>query len=104
MQSNPLWPSRQERTAMPLTDPFHAHTPGLESPPQGLLDVSPSDTADLPSLLRGFMVRTSGDVAVVMFDGSEGVIPMVQPGSQIVARIRRVRATGTTATGIVGFL
>lgn len=89
---------------MPLSDPFDAHTAGLESPPQGLVDVTPSDTDDLLHMVRGLMVRTAGDLAVTMFDGSEGIIPAVQPGVQILARVRRVHNTGTTAAGIVGFL
>ena len=89
---------------MPLMDPFNTHMPGLESPPHGLVSVTPSDTVDLPSMVRGLMVRTAGDLSVVMYDGSTGVIPAVQPGAQILARVRRVCATDTTATGIVGFI
>ncbi|MBO9131729.1 hypothetical protein J5289_16225 [Rhizobium sp. B230/85] len=72
--------------------------------PQGVIAVSPSDTADLTKPIRGFMVTSAGNVSVVMSVGSAAVMPGCLVGIQYMGAISRIKATGTTATGIVGFI
>lgn len=88
---------------MTIRDVFKNRAKGLSSPATGLLDITPSDNADLEIMTRAIMITTAGDVAVVMQDGSTGTIPALQPGVPYPFRIRRILATGTVATGIVGF-
>lgn len=87
---------------MPITDHFAGFGSGLESPATGLLVIAPSDGADLTVMPRALMVTQSGNVAVVMKDGSTGTLPALQAGVPYPIRVRRVLSTGTTATGIVG--
>ena len=52
---------------------------------------------------RALYVGNGGDVSVVFAPGSTPVIfPNVQAGTILPVRVTQVRATGTTATGIVG--
>lgn len=87
---------------MPISDHFSKFGSGLESPATGLLAITPSDGADLTVMPRAIMVKQPGDLAVVMKDGTTGTLPALQAGVPYPVRVRRVLATGTTATGIVG--
>lgn len=87
---------------MPIVDHFSGFGSGLDSPATGILPIAPSDGADLAVMPRVLMVATVGNVAVVMKDGSTGTLPALQPGVPYPVRVKRVLATGTTATGIVG--
>ena len=75
-------------------------------PAFGVLDVTPNDSANLkdddtPS--RGIYCGVSGDIAVVMADGTSSTIPNVAAGVTHPWRVVRIMATGTTATGIRAF-
>ncbi|NEJ80715.1 hypothetical protein GR268_29025 [Rhizobium leguminosarum] len=72
--------------------------------PQGIVTIVPSNTVNLPKPIRAFMVTAAGDVSVQMADGSSGVMPGCVPGTQYLGKILRVAVTGTTATGIKGFI
>lgn len=67
--------------------------------PQGYTAVTPNN--DGPELNgRGFMVTVAGNVGIEFQDGGIGVMPMCQPGVQYFGAIKRLRTTGTTATGV----
>lgn len=63
---------------------------------------TPSDTARIPGATRGFQVATAGNVALEYSNGDVTVWPACAAG---IAHPHwgfvRIRATGTTATGIV---
>ena len=61
--------------------------------------VTPSDSVDLASSTRSLYVGGSGDVNVDMPDG--GTVLFVGVQGVLPVRVRRVRATLTTATAIV---
>ncbi|AXV15126.1 hypothetical protein CYG48_05075 [Neorhizobium sp. SOG26] len=61
--------------------------------------VTPNDNTDLTYTTRGLYVGVAGNISVVMAGGETVTIP-VQPGLHPLS-VSRVRATGTTATGIV---
>lgn len=68
--------------------------------------VTPNDSTDLPNAgrVRGIYVGVSGDISVIMTgDTSETakVIPALAAGVWHPMCIKRVRSTGTTATGIL---
>jgi hypothetical protein len=76
---------------------------GLTAPIIGPVAIAPSDSVDLPRLTRQIRVTGAGGaVAVVWADGAETVEP-VAAGEILDWRIRRIRATGTTATGLRGY-
>lgn len=82
-----------------MADQFALHQSGLTSPASRAAAVTPNDTTDLATVARALWVGGMGDVSVitaggdtVTFAGVAGLLPV---------RVTRVRATGTTATGIV---
>lgn len=65
--------------------------------------IAPSDADDIPGgTLRGFMVGGDGDVSVLMTDATTAVLPGLLVGQIYPFQVRRINATGTTATGIIG--
>lgn len=65
--------------------------------------VTPDDATDLPQVTIALNVATPGTLRVTMADGSTSDLK-VAAGLSIPARVRRVWATGTTATGITGLV
>jgi hypothetical protein len=63
--------------------------------------VVPSDSADLPGHARSLYVAGGGNVAVTTTSGDVVTFSGVPAGSILPVQIRRVHATGTSATGIV---
>ena len=63
--------------------------------------VTPSDSADLPrGVTRAVYVGTSGDLAVVYASGVEDTLSNLAEGTLHSFQVARIKATGTTATGI----
>ena len=69
--------------------------------PSDVVSVTPSDTATNYGV--GFQVGVAGDVSVESAAGNNTVIPACAAGVQYAIKFNRIRATGTTATGIVIF-
>ncbi len=88
---------------MPAEDRFALHSPGSTSPIENGFDVAPDDGADVAWVTRALMVTVSGDVAVTLRSGSDITLAGLLVGVMYPFRVSRVKATGTTATGIKGF-
>lgn len=76
-------------------------TPGL--PANLVIEITPDDGTDLPQVLTALNVATPGTVRVTTRDGSVGSV-FIAAGTIFPLRVRRVWATGTTATGICGLV
>lgn len=74
---------------------------GLKDPAISLFDIVPDDMADLPQPTIALNVAAPGTVRVTTLDGSVGDLS-IHPGHPFPVQVRRVWATGTTATGIRG--
>jgi len=61
---------------------------------------TPSNTTNVPSGVRGLMVDTAGDVALEFADGSSDVWKVQASVFYPCLRFKKVKQTGTTATGI----
>lgn len=83
-----------------MADLFENHASKLESPFSNAADVVPSDSTDLPMIPRALYCTGIGNVRVTMRSGAIVTLPMLA-GAPLPARVSRVWATGTTATGIV---
>lgn len=70
------------------------------NPPAGVVPITPSDTTVLQSV-QGCYVGGTGDVAVVMADGSTGTYKAVPTGTQLVGKFSKIMLTGTTATNLL---
>lgn len=73
----------------------------LADPARNAFAVTPSDGADLTNWALAIYVGGSGDVRLVTW-GGETVTFANAPVGVLPVRARRVLATGTTATGLVG--
>lgn len=86
-----------------MADVFSTFSPGLTSPLIGGLGaITPADGDDLAQVTREIYIAGAGNVAIVWADGSETIEP-VAAGERLPWRAKRIKATGTTATGIRGF-
>lgn len=65
--------------------------------------VTPNNDADLTAMTRAVFVGTGGDLEVVMAGGQTVVLPSIPAGAFLPISVSRIRAAGTTATGIVAF-
>ena len=84
-----------------MADFFENHVPGLSAPAADGAAVTPSDMADLPVTSRAIWVGAGGDLSVELAEGGVVVLPGVPGGVLLPLRARGVRATGTTAGGLV---
>lgn len=84
-----------------MADFFDSYTPGLDSPPASATAIVPSDGADLTRATRAINVASAGVVRVTTVNGDEAQV-YVAAGIAFPLRARRIWATGTDATGIVG--
>ena len=82
-------------------DRYEDFTPSLVSPAEDGATVVPSDGADLPQVTRALYVGQGGTLAVQLASGAQVALSGVPGGALLPLRARRVRATGTTASGIV---
>jgi len=86
-----------------MADNFSSWKAGLESPAESAVSITPDNSTDLAISTRGVYVGVTGDLKVDMVGGSSG-ITFVGLASGVIHPIRakRVYATGTTASSIIG--
>jgi hypothetical protein len=85
-----------------MTDLFATHATVLDSPAQDGFAIAPSDGNDLAMVTRAIFVGSGGALKVTMLAGSTLTLDPVPAGMLLPLRVRRVHATGTTATALVG--
>ena len=67
-----------------------------------LVAITPHDTNDLAYVTKAVYIGTGGTISIIAADDTAAVSLTVQDGAVLPIRAKRIRATGTTATGIVG--
>jgi hypothetical protein len=80
---------------------FFGFKKNLTSPPNDGLSITPDDNTDLTAVIRAINVDTAGTVAVLTTRNTSLTL-YVAAGIVFPIMAKRVLATGTTATGIVG--
>ena len=71
--------------------------------PRDAVAITPSDTAEQgPPILSGVYVGGAGDVTLVTEVGTTTTFKAAPVGATTFCRTRRIKATGTTATNLVG--
>lgn len=82
-----------------MANPFALRRPDLAGPATDIVPVTPSNTVDLVDFALALYVEVAG---VVVFDTIKGATRTVNVPANftIPCGVKRVRATGTTATGI----
>lgn len=81
---------------------FSAYAPGINAPAIGSYAVTPSDGADLPETIRAVTLNAGGTLSYVGLDGATYTTAALPAGTYALSA-SRIRATGTTATGITGW-
>lgn len=85
---------------MPAIDTYDAYSRGLESPLSSAVEVAPDDANDLLHVSRAVFVGGGGDLRVIMLEGQTVTFAGLASGWHPI-RVRRVLATGTSASAIV---
>lgn len=85
-----------------MPDLYSSTTMGATGPIIGAFAIAPNDSADLPFVTRQLYFAGAGNVAIVWSSGAETIEP-VGAGDRLDWRAARIKATGTTATGIRGY-
>lgn len=85
-----------------MPDKFKNANPELSSPASNAAAVTPHDTNELADFSRALWVGGAGNLVVVMVGDSASVtFTAVPAGTLLPFRVKKVLATGTTATSIV---
>ena len=86
-----------------MLDPFHTHADAPGTPSRAPYAIVPDDDTPLPLVPKGIYVGGGGDVTLRGVGGTADVTYRNLPdASYIAVRASHVRATGTTATDLVG--
>ena len=82
-------------------NPFTTQSPGLIGPYKSVAAVTPNDSTDLPNgVCRGLYIGVAGNLSFIDASGNVIAAQPVQAGIFPVG-VQRVKASGTTATGIL---
>lgn len=84
-----------------MADKFSKYRIALKSPADNAVAVTPSDSTDLDNVSRGIWVGGAGDISLITKGGTTLTFVGAVAGTTIPIRASRIRATGTTATGLV---
>lgn len=86
-----------------MPDPFKSMARPLTAPALGSLAVTPSDSTDLATPVRAVTLQTGGTLAWINREGvAQATGPL--PAGTYPLMARRILATGTTATGLTGWI
>lgn len=82
--------------------PIFGYTGDMTGSASRAVAVTPHDTNDLTNISRALWVGAAGNVSVILAEDSTAVTLVGVPaGTLLPLRVKRVRATNTTATSIV---
>lgn len=85
-----------------MIDPFDNVESGMESPLRNLFAITPHDTNNLEAVARAIYVGGTGSLKVETDGGQVITLTNLAAGIFHPIVVRKVLATGTTATGIIG--
>lgn len=83
-------------------DLFSSTASTLDSPARAGAVLTPDDAVDLAVVTRAVYVGGGGTLAVELADGDTVTFAGVPTGAVLPVRLKRLLATGTSASGIVG--
>lgn len=89
---------------MPFIDRLSQHADLPHYSARSLLAITPSDTDEVSIIPKALFIGGSGTISIIALDDTAPVSLTVTAGQILPIRAKFVRATGTTATGIVGLL
>ena len=87
-----------------MPDRFSSRVAGFDSPAYHAFAIAPDDGAALPEVTRALYVGGGGSIAVEMASGALVTFAAVAEGTVLPIRVERVKATGTSATALLGLV
>ncbi len=87
-----------------MKDRYQKTSAGFDSPAIDAFAVTPDDNADLSEVVRALFIGTPGDIVLLTKLGTEVSFTGLAGGDILPVRTQRVKATGTTASNIVGLV
>ncbi len=88
----------------PAQDPYAQRSTEVDSQARAAVAVTPSNTVDLSPYAKALYIGVAGDVTVLPVNATDDANTVTfanHPVGYMPVQVRRVLATGTTATGIV---
>lgn len=86
-----------------LKDPFANALESVVAPATDCFAIAPDDNAELPSATKALFIGVGGDIVLRPVAGDTDVTFRNLPdGSVLDVRVRAIRASGTTASNLVG--
>lgn len=82
-----------------MSNAFKGRALPLAGPATDMVPITPSDTADLPAVALALYAETGGTIVFTSAGGATRTV-RVADFSMLPVGVRRVRATGTTASGL----
>tara|TARA_R110002020_G_scaffold10961_3_gene41563 strand:+ start:4255 stop:4518 length:264 start_codon:yes stop_codon:yes gene_type:complete len=87
-----------------LPDRFTDHAQSLNAPASHAFAIAPADGTDLVEVTRALYIGVTGSLSVTLVSGAEVTLAGVPGGSFVPLRVRQVKASGTTASAILGLV
>ena len=88
-----------------MPDPFAMQALPTNGPAIGAMALSPSDSTDLPQAIRGVTIGgAGGTLSFISSRDGQTYTTAILPAGTYALTARRVLATGTTATGLTGWI
>lgn len=85
-----------------MHDRFSTGGDSITAPARRAFAITPDDADTLPFVTKGLCIGGTGQVVLRCLDNDSDVTMLVMAGQILPIRVTHVRATGTTATGLVG--
>ena len=89
---------------MPAQDTYRSYARGLNAPAADAFAITPDNGNDLAVAARAIYVGGAGSLEIVTLAGNTVVFTGLGAGTVLPCSAARVRASGTTATGLVGLV
>ena len=86
-----------------MARPFAVYDVGYAGPALRGFSITPADGSDLTDDIRAVTLNVGGTLSFVAWDGATYTTAALPAGTYPV-QARRIRSTGTTATGITGWV
>lgn len=85
-----------------MSEKYQGRADDIAAPARGGFAITTSDSADLLAETRAIYVGSAGDLVAVLASGDEVSFVGLGGGTVLPVRVRRVKATGTSAGHLVG--
>lgn len=85
-----------------MSERYQGRADDITAPVRRGFAISASNSTDLAAEIRAIYVGGAGDLAAVLSSGDEVSFVGLAGGTVLPVRVRRVKATGTSATYLLG--